>query len=68
MRQAWPTPCTDQLTHAASTWASTPQITSFDPKTKKHGVRYRDGDTADLALRHEAVQVRRRGHPPLWLP
>jgi len=31
---------------------------SFDPKTKLHSVKYRDGDTAELELRHEAVQVR----------
>lgn len=34
------------------------QIMSFDPKTKLHSVKYRDGDTAELELRHEAVQVR----------
>ena len=36
----------------------THQIMSFDPKTKRHSVKYRDGDTAELELRHEAVQVR----------
>ena len=34
------------------------QITGYDAKYRKHSVRYRDGDTAELALRHEAVQVR----------
>lgn len=30
---------------------------SYDPKSRKHSVRYRDGDTQELVLRHEAVQV-----------
>ena len=29
------------------------QIMAFDPKTKKHMVRYRDGDTQELNLKHQ---------------
>ncbi|PRW60087.1 Histone-lysine N-methyltransferase ATX2 [Chlorella sorokiniana] len=40
------------------------KIMSFDPKTKLHSVKYRDGDTAELELRHEAVQyIEKEGTP-----
>jgi hypothetical protein len=36
------------------------QITDYDPKSRKHSVRYRDGDTQELHLRNEAVRYLER--------